>query len=365
MSTLVAKNLQVGADGTASNNFTIYQPAAPDGTLRIGNGNTGTTSAQVVLTSAGNVGIGTSSPAYPLTVGNNKQIGGLNTAGAGVTFAIVNGSNNLVFGDDSVNTGTLTIQSRSNMIFSLNAAERMRVDSAGNVGIGTSSPDEGKLTVDVTQSGATPTALALSNLGTGAGTGARLTFLNRTGDANQRSEIIGSGTSINNSILAFLTEGDNVVAERMRITSAGRVGISVTSPSFLLELPNVASDAGGRGRANQWATYSDGRIKSNREALSYGLDAVMQLEPLKYFQHNSKTNEDGELEILDEGAESIGLVAQDVAAIIPEIVSVPEDLNKDLCSMDYAKLTTVLVNAIQEQQAIINDLKARLDAANL
>jgi hypothetical protein len=95
---------------------------------------------RVRVDSAGNVGVGTNSPTYPLTVGNNKQIGGLNTTGAGVTFAIVNGSNNLVFGDDSVNTGTLTIQSRSNMIFSLNTAERMRIDSAGNVGIGTSTP---------------------------------------------------------------------------------------------------------------------------------------------------------------------------------------------------------------------------------
>jgi hypothetical protein len=67
MSTVKSKNVQIGDSGTATDNFTIYQPAAPDGTLRIGNGNTGTTSAQVVLTSAGNVGIGTSSPSRRLT----------------------------------------------------------------------------------------------------------------------------------------------------------------------------------------------------------------------------------------------------------------------------------------------------------
>jgi hypothetical protein len=87
----------------------------------------------------GNVGIGTSSPTYPLTVGNNRQIGGLNSSGAGVTFAIVNGSNNLVFGDDSVNTGQLTIQSRSNMVFSLNTAERARITSGGQLLVGASS----------------------------------------------------------------------------------------------------------------------------------------------------------------------------------------------------------------------------------
>ena len=39
MSTVKSKNLQVGTDATASNNFTIYQPSTPDGTLRIGVGN--------------------------------------------------------------------------------------------------------------------------------------------------------------------------------------------------------------------------------------------------------------------------------------------------------------------------------------
>ena len=53
MSTVIAKNVQVGSDGTPSNNFTIYQPSTPDGTLRIGNGNTGTTSSLVTLNSAG------------------------------------------------------------------------------------------------------------------------------------------------------------------------------------------------------------------------------------------------------------------------------------------------------------------------
>jgi hypothetical protein len=39
MSTVKSKNLQVGTDASASNNFTIYQPSTPDGTLRIGVGN--------------------------------------------------------------------------------------------------------------------------------------------------------------------------------------------------------------------------------------------------------------------------------------------------------------------------------------
>lgn len=39
MSTIKSKKVQLGTDATSSNNFTIYQPAVPDGTLRIGVGN--------------------------------------------------------------------------------------------------------------------------------------------------------------------------------------------------------------------------------------------------------------------------------------------------------------------------------------
>ena len=39
MSTVKSKKIQLGSDATASNNFTIYQPDSPDGTLRIGVGN--------------------------------------------------------------------------------------------------------------------------------------------------------------------------------------------------------------------------------------------------------------------------------------------------------------------------------------
>jgi hypothetical protein len=53
MSTLKTNNVQVGQSVTATNNFTLYQPATPDGTVRLGVGNTGATTADV-LTLNGN-----------------------------------------------------------------------------------------------------------------------------------------------------------------------------------------------------------------------------------------------------------------------------------------------------------------------
>jgi len=53
MSTVKSKKLQVGTDATSSNNFTIYQPATPDGTLRIGVGNADSPTEVGRFTSAG------------------------------------------------------------------------------------------------------------------------------------------------------------------------------------------------------------------------------------------------------------------------------------------------------------------------
>jgi hypothetical protein len=235
--------------------------------------------------------------------------------------------------------------------------ERMRITNAGNVGIGTTSPGS-LLHAKGLSAGAEVARFEAFD----ALTTTKLATFQRVGGAVEGAisfvpNLINFGTTTDH-VLTFSTNN----TERVRITTTGRVGINVTSPTFLLQLPNTATDAGGRGRANQWTTYSDGRIKTDREELPYGIDAVMQLKPLRYFHHNSTINEDGTIEILEEGEVSIGLVAEDVDNIIPEVVSVPEDLTKDLCSLDYSKLNTVLVKAIQEQQGMIAELQAKVAA---
>lgn len=96
-STVIAKNVQIGADGTASNNFTIFQPATPDGTLRIGNGNTGITSSLVTLTSAGAFSV-TGTTTTTLSVAGNN-ISAVNSLG--FRNRIINGA----MGIDQRNAG--------------------------------------------------------------------------------------------------------------------------------------------------------------------------------------------------------------------------------------------------------------------
>ena len=78
MSTVVSNSSQIGQSGTATNNFTIHQPVAPDGTLRIANGNAASPTDLLAINSSGAIGVG-SSPSY----GTTGQV--LTSAGSGAT----------------------------------------------------------------------------------------------------------------------------------------------------------------------------------------------------------------------------------------------------------------------------------------
>lgn len=89
---------------------------------------------------------------------------------------------------------------------------------------------------------------------------------------------------------------------------------------------------------------SDMRLKHDVSALAYGLDEVLALQPSSY-----SYNED-EAEAL-----RFGLIAQDVRAIMPELVS--EDPASGMLSLNYIDVIPVLIRAIQEQNAEITSLR--------
>jgi hypothetical protein len=160
---------------------------------------------------------------------------------------------------------------------------------------------------------------------------------------------------------AFTMKGsDNIRTVAMTIRGSARVGLqTVTNPAYALELPNNTATGTGRGRANAWVTYSDGRLKDQRKNIPYGLSTVLQLRPLQYQHHNSTTDENDLLQIDNSSSVDIGFVAQDLIDLVPEAVYAPIDESKDLWAVDYTRLVPVLTKAIQEQQATIKSLEEK------
>ena len=99
-----------------------------------------------------------------------------------------------------------------------------------------------------------------------------------------------------------------------------------------------------------WTTYSDARLKKNIETVPYGLDEVLQLEPKVFDKHGGSFSEAGEVVLEDNGKRQIGFLAQDVRALMPELVDEVDD-SKSFYSLSDGKLAAVLVRAIQELNA--------------
>ena len=64
---------------------------------------------------------------------------------------------------------------------------------------------------------------------------------------------------------------------------------------------------------------------------------------------------------VQEGKKEIGFVAQEMASVFPQAVTTATDEFQTM-GIDYSKFTPILVKAIQEQQSIIDGLKARIEA---
>jgi hypothetical protein len=126
--------------------------------------------------------------------------------------------------------------------------------------------------------------------------------------------------------------GDGVV--RLVIASGGNVGIGTTAPSQRLHVA-------GNVLANAYQTPSDIRLKTDIEPIDNALDKVLALDGV-YFQWNKSAKVEAE-------GRQVGVIAQNVQRVIPEVVSTSAAAN-DYLSVDYTKLVPVLIQAMKEQQ---------------
>ena len=401
--TLVATTLVTTGTGTAAapaivptgdTNTGLFFPAAD--TIAASSGGT----ERVRIDSSGNVGIG-ATPSAKLHIFNNATAAANNevlrlsyntstTAGHSGDINFTN-SGGLALGRISS-----VIQDGSNVgmaisTYSGSLAERLRIDSSGNVGVGTASPSD-KLHI----SSASQTFARVDH--TSSSSYAGFTIYE---SSTQKASILATGTTGTslvggaNALQVWNYRSGNIVfgtdgTERLRIDSSGNVGIGNTNPSnadhkLVIDHSNPTSGGGGisinqlvsgTGRAIQFVyqtntqvgsitttnsatafnTSSDYRLKINLEPIS---DGITRLKQLPVYRFNWLADIDGD--------KVDGFVAHEAQAIVPECVTgekdaVDADGKPIYQGIDQSKIVPLLTAALKEAITKIETLEAKVAA---
>ena len=122
------------------------------------------------------------------------------------------------------------------------------------------------------------------------------------------------------------------------------IGIGTTAPSNILTIGRGA----GHAIADGWDTYSSRRWKTNIHTLHSALEKVEQLRGVSY---DLKAN----------GKHEVGVIAEEVGAIVPEVVTWEKN-GTDAQSVDYGRLTALLIEAAKEQQTVIRQQRNQIRA---
>jgi hypothetical protein len=268
--------------------------------------------------SAGNLGIGTSSPGYRLTVKQADEFKGLSLIGAfsaNEWGLLVDGSNSLRF---SYNAG------------GANAGERMRIDSSGNLLVGTTSTTAGsRFVVNQADAGNTRAAF-VSHAGAFEGLNVICT------NASYADICIRSSTSrAANTVFNFFAGSANGVNQ------------------FL-----VRGDGNVQNTNNSYGGISDIKLKENIADATPKLEKLNQVRVVNYNLKGDYAQH-----------KQLGVIAQELEQIFPGLVDETPDRDKDgndlgttTKSVKYSVFVPMLIKAIQEQQAIITALTARVEA---
>lgn len=290
------------------------------------------------VTTSGNVMLGYKAGRYSNAAGSQLYIA---NSDADSTAALIYGK------FDDVNT--------SNQLVRING----QLTVNGLYTMPTTAPVSGQF-LRATATGANPT-LSWANIDAPWSLAAEDDVLYEDGDVG-----IGLGNALyrldvedsNTSYVARFRNSNTTSNSRGIIIQAGPTTNPTSSTYYTLCLDGNGTNIGGiRGNGSgglQFATTSDRRLKQNIKTYTDGLKTVMEIRPTQYQMKSNPS------------VDEIGFIAQELKKILPLAVGGnPTDNVKEApMTVDYSRLTPVLVAAIQEQQQIIKALQKQLDSQN-
>jgi hypothetical protein len=163
-------------------------------------------------------------------------------------------------------------------------------------------------------------------------------------------EAIGQITVIHEGAGAAMTvdqKGAHTIAEFkdgaesvFKIADGGNVGMGTTSPAHKLHVVGAAFSTNG------FVSYSDARLKTNVVEIDDAISIIAKMRGVRYDRLDTP-----------EAPRRVGLIAQEVEAVLPEVVNTDADGMK---SIDYDNIVALLVQAIKEQKADLSALKASM-----
>jgi len=187
--------------------------------------------------------------------------------------------------------------------------------------------------------------------GNNTASGYEALYFNATG-SNNTAFGYSAGPDSNSTNLRYATAvgAGAVVSQSNTLVLGGplgsganvKVGIGTATPANIFTIAPGAGEAVADG----WATHSSRRWKTNIETLHGALGKVEQLRGVSY-------------ELKANGKHEVGVIAEEVGAVVPEVVTWDQN-GIDARSVDYSRLTALLIEATKEQQALIEQQQEQI-----